>query len=83
MASHDLSNTKTKILGATPGAIPELRGTHMKDFHFAPAFFGGWHKTFQQGEGISNMLCHLMPQKIVAQKIPHEFNMLFFFAAGW
>ena len=29
MASHDLSNTKTTILGATPGAIPGIDGnTH-------------------------------------------------------
>ena len=33
LASHDLCNVKTTILGATPGAIPELMGTHMKDFH--------------------------------------------------
>ena len=33
MASHDLSNTKTTILGATPRAIPEWVGTHMKDLH--------------------------------------------------
>ena len=26
MASHDLSNTKTPILGATPGAIPGIGG---------------------------------------------------------
>ena len=30
MASHDLSNTKTTIIGATPG---EFMGTHMKDLH--------------------------------------------------
>ena len=33
MASHNLSNTKTKILEATPGVIPGIDGTHMKDFH--------------------------------------------------
>ena len=38
MEAHDLSNTKATILGATPGAIPELMKTHMKDFHFAPVF---------------------------------------------
>ena len=35
MASHDLSNTRTTILGATPGAIPGIEETHMKDFHLA------------------------------------------------
>ena len=33
MASHDLSNTKTTILGAAPGAILGIEGTHMKDFN--------------------------------------------------
>ena len=33
MASHDLSSTKTRILGATPERFPELMGTHTKDFH--------------------------------------------------
>ena len=34
MASHDLSNTKITILGATPGAIPGIDGhPHQKDFH--------------------------------------------------
>ena len=33
MASHDLSNTKTTILGATLGAIPGIDFNHMKDFH--------------------------------------------------
>ena len=33
MAFQDLSNTKTKVLGATPERFPELIGTHMKDFH--------------------------------------------------
>ena len=46
MASHDLSNTKTTILGATPGAIPGIDGNHMKDFHLSilGAFFQelGW-----------------------------------------
>ena len=38
MASHDLSNTKTKILGATPGAIPEIDGNPHERFSFAPPF---------------------------------------------
>ena len=38
MASHDLSNTKTKILGATPGAIPGIDGNPHERFSFAPAF---------------------------------------------
>ena len=46
MASRDLSNTKTTILGATPGAIPRIDGTHMKDFHLPlrsrSLFFENW-----------------------------------------
>ena len=38
MASHDLSSTKTKILGATPGAIPGIDGNPHERFSFAPAF---------------------------------------------
>ena len=38
MASHDLSNTKTTILGATPGAIPGIDGNLLERFSFAPAF---------------------------------------------
>ena len=38
MTSHDLSNTKTKILGATPGAIPGIDGNPHERFSFAPAF---------------------------------------------
>ena len=37
-AAHDLSNTKTKILGATPGAIPGIGGKPHERFSFAPAF---------------------------------------------
>ena len=33
MASRDLCNAKTTVLGATPKRFPELMGTHMKDFH--------------------------------------------------
>ena len=36
MASHDLSNTKTTILGATPGAIPGIDGNPHERFSFAP-----------------------------------------------
>ena len=38
MASHDLSNTKAKIFGATPGAIPGIDGDPHERFLFAPAF---------------------------------------------
>ena len=38
MASHDLSSTKTTILGATPGAIPGIDGNPHERFSFAPAF---------------------------------------------
>ena len=37
-ASHDLSNAKTTILGATPGAIPEIGGNPHERFSFATAF---------------------------------------------
>ena len=38
MASHDLSNTKTTIHGATPGAIPGIDGNPHETFSFAQAF---------------------------------------------
>ena len=38
MASHDLNNTKTTILGATPGAIPRIHGNPHERFSFAPPF---------------------------------------------
>ena len=46
MASHDLSNTKTTILGATPGAIPGIDGnTHERNsfaLAFSERFFKNW-----------------------------------------
>ena len=36
MASHDLGNTKTTLLGATPGAIPGIDGNPHEIFSFAP-----------------------------------------------
>ena len=38
MASNDLSNTKTAILGKTPGAIPGIDSNPHERFSFAPAF---------------------------------------------
>ena len=38
MASRDLRNTKTTILGATPEAIPGIDGKPHEQFSFAPAF---------------------------------------------
>ena len=38
MASHNLSNTKTTILGATPAAFPGIDGNPHERFSFAPAF---------------------------------------------
>ena len=38
MVSHDLSNTKATILGATLGAIPGIDGKPHERFSFAPAF---------------------------------------------
>ena len=40
MASHDLSNTKTAILGATPGAIPRIDENPHERFTFAPFILG-------------------------------------------
>ena len=38
MASHDFSNTKPTILGATPGVIPGIYGNPHEIFSFAPPF---------------------------------------------
>ena len=38
MAPHDLGNTKTTILGATPGAIPGIGGNPHERSSFAPSF---------------------------------------------
>ena len=38
MASHDLSNAKTTILGATLGALPIIVANAPETFSFAPAF---------------------------------------------
>ena len=46
MKSHDLRSTKTRILGATPGAILGIDGNPHERFSFAPAlserFFENW-----------------------------------------
>ena len=44
MASHDLSNTKTTILGATPGAIPGVDGNPHEIFSFAPSILGAFFR---------------------------------------
>ena len=38
MATHNLSNTKATILGATPGAIPQIDRNPQERFSSAPAF---------------------------------------------
>ena len=38
MASHNLSNTKATILGADPGAIPQIHGSPIKGLSLALAF---------------------------------------------
>ena len=51
MGSHDLSNTKTTILGASPGAIPGIDGQrtehvkkgHVKTDRFRGHFRGHFH----------------------------------------
>ena len=40
MASHNLSNTKTTVLGATPRVIPQMDGKPHKRFSFAPCILG-------------------------------------------
>ena len=47
MASHDLCNAKTTILGATPGAIPGIDGNPHESFlsfahEFSERFFKNW-----------------------------------------
>ena len=42
VASHDLTNTKTTILGATPGAIPGIVGHPHEIFSFAPSILGAF-----------------------------------------
>ena len=44
MASHDFSNTKTAILGATPGAIPGIHGNPHERFSFAPFILGSFFR---------------------------------------
>ena len=44
MASHDLSNTKTTILGATPGAVPGIDGNLHERFSFAPPILGAFFR---------------------------------------
>ena len=46
MASHDLINTKTTILGATPGAIPGIDGNPHERFSFAPTFVERFFKNW-------------------------------------
>ena len=65
MASHDLSNTKTTILGGTPRAILEIDGHPHERFSFAPAF----SKCFVQSWGGSR-----------AQEInPQQMSILYLF----
>ena len=44
MASHDLCNAKTTILGETPGAIPGIDGNQNDRFSFAHAFSESFFK---------------------------------------
>ena len=53
MASHDLSNTKTTILGATPGVIPGIGGNPQERFSFAPSILGAFFFFFSNIGG-----CH-------------------------
>ena len=46
MASHDLSNTKTTILGATPRAIPGIDGNPHEGFSFAPPFLERFYENW-------------------------------------
>ena len=64
MASHDLSNTKTTILGATPGAIPGIFGSPLERFSFAPPFselfFENWG-----GPRAQELYCHAIVAQIL------------------
>ena len=62
MASHDLSNTKTTILGATPGAILGIDGNSHERFSFAPAFSERFFKNW--GGPRSPELRRLLPIRI-------------------
>ena len=46
MASHDLSNKKTTILGATLGAIPGIGGNPHERFSSAPSILGAFFQEF-------------------------------------
>ena len=70
MASHDLSNTKTTILGATPGAILRIDGNPRERFSFAPAFSERFFKNWggprapeillsQENDGCKTVTCTL------------------------
>ena len=56
MASHDLSNTKTTNLGATPGAIPGVGGNPHERFSFALAFSERFFKNWG-GPRVSDRRC--------------------------
>ena len=58
MASHDLSNTKTTILGATPGAIPGNDGNPHERFSLAPPFSECFSKNWG-GPRVQEMLNHV------------------------
>ena len=44
MASHHLSNTKTTILGATPGAIPGIDGNPHRRIFICPSILGAFFR---------------------------------------
>ena len=56
MASHDLSNTETTILGATPRAILGIDGHPHEGFSFAPASSERFFKN--RGQEESNFQCN-------------------------
>ena len=72
MASHDLSNTKTAILGATPGAIPRIDENPHERFTFAPSFserfFENWGGPRAQ---FSIWIARFRPSKVRASHVWH------------
>ena len=67
MAPHDLGNTKTTILGATPGAIPGIGGNPHERSSFAPSFserfFENWGGPREPDYPVASRQCGLLEEK--------------------
>ena len=74
MASHDLSNTKTIILGATSGAIPGTDGNPRERFSFAPAFsehFFSRIGVVPAGQTYRNCLKYVQSNSVPSRLLPN------------